>query len=442
MKRVVTAMGNVTLNNELKKYSCYDLYENDLFYQEAVEDILLTEKYDVLIISALLQGQLEFGDFIESVRKIDRTIRIIVVTDELNGSLKRKLNENGIIDIFLDSEVQISEIEDAINREEPIRKKYGIINEEKKEYKIEQKENAYLRTKARDKFIDKNICLNSVIQKQEIIAISGINGAGKSTIAANFSKVLASKTSSKVLLIDLDTLSGNIDEILEINKIPQNVEIVMDENKKCGLNYAVELISKNRFDVNVFDELVINIGSIDVLTGNTSLHYCQNVLCEEHYKKIIECAKERYDFIIIDTSSNIFLDSTKWALQQANRIFFVTENNYISMKKSGQLINTFTETWGIWKEKIEIVINKESVNGIECEVVRKILKDYEIIGKIKYSEEQLETSYLKILESINYIPKTSFFNKFFKYRYADVITSNRIPEHRIREKRGVIINAN
>lgn len=206
---------------------------------------------------------------------------------------------------------------------------------------------------------------------------------GKSTIAANFAKALSENTSSKILILDLDTLSGNIDEIFEVNKVPLNVEISIDENKKCGLNYVAELISKNRFDSNVFEELLIDIGGIDFLSGNTSLYYCQNVLKEEYYEKILECAKEKYDFIIIDTSSNVFLDSTKWALQKANRIFFVTENNYLCMKKSEQLINSFTEVWGIWKDKIQIIINKKDPNGIDTEIVKKILEKYKVIRRNK-----------------------------------------------------------
>lgn len=449
MKKIMTAMGNYTLNNELKRYDKYELNEQDLFYQEAVTDYLKEEKFDVLVVSSLLQGQLEFVDFINKVTNIDKTLRIIVVTDEINSGLKLELNEMGVTDIFLDSEIEISDITDAIDREIPLKKKYGLIKENNnnsyivnqnienksqisEEYKKVEKE---FKTKS-------NTIINNVTQRQEVIVVSGTNGAGKSTFAANFTKTLANKTESKVLLIDLDTLNGNIDEILEINKIPQNVEILLDENKKCGLNYAVELLSKNRFDANVFEELVINMGNIDVLTGNTSLHYCQNVLSTEHYKHILDCAKEKYDFIIIDTSSNIFLDSTKWALQQANRVFFITENNYISMKKAIQLINVFTENWKIWKEKIEIIINKENVNDIEIEIIKKILKDYEIIGKIKYGEEKLEYSYQRILETINYIPKSSFFAKLFENRYSEIFTPTRIPIRKINESKGVIKSVN
>ncbi len=433
MKRIITAMGNTTLNNELKKYSEYDLNENDLFYQDAVIDVVTTENIDILVVSGLLQGQFEFLDFIDKIQKYNNTIRIIVVMDEINTSAERKLKERGIVDIFLDENVQILDIIDAINREEPIIKKAEQVKEE-----ISRYEKEHLHDKNQIEYVKEK-----VVQKQEIIVVSGINGAGKSTVTANFSKTLSSKTHSRVLVIDLDTLSGNIDEILRIDKVPQNVEMILDENKKCGLNYAVELISKNRFDVNVFEELIINTGEVDVLTGNTSLHYCQNVLNESHYNKILECAKEIYDFIVIDTSSNIFLDSTRWAMQQASRIFFVIENNYISIKKADQFIDIITNLWGIWKNKLNIVINKEILNGIEVEVIRKIFDGYDVIGKIRMGEERQELSYSKILEKINYIPKTSFLDKIFSRKYQDIIPFRRFSVRGERKKEGgVFANVN
>lgn len=412
MKKILTAMGNETLNRELMRFSKYDLNEKDLFYQEAVVDVLVEEKYDVLIISSLLQGQLEFSDFIEKIRKIDSLMRIIIICDEIDGSFKRKMSEYNIVDVFLDSNVSLKDIEDAVDREEPLKSKY-ITNKVTPQMKVSEISHLYeYKEKEEDK--GNRIVFEEVTQKQEIIVVNGTNGAGKSTVAANFSKMLSKRTSSKILLIDFDTLNGNLDEILDIHKVPQNVEILMDNDKKCGLNYAVELISKNRFDVNVFDELVIKTGNIDVLTGNTSLYYCQNVLNENHYDTILNAAKEKYDFIIIDTSSNVFLDSTKWALQQATRVFFVTENNYISMKKAGQLMEIYTSNWKIWKNKIEIIINKVRNSGIEIEVIEKIFSDYKVIGKIKSDDENQEEPYLKVLENIRYIPKVNIINKMFK----------------------------
>lgn len=409
MKKILTALGNPILNNELRRYEKYDLVAEDLFYQDAVFDILDEEQVDDIVVSSLLQGQEDFCDFIEAVKRKNSTARIIVITDEMNKETKNFLFNIGIFDILYDSSVEISDVIEAIDREEPI-KNQMIMEKKEDNYDAEQ--------------IKTNITYITKVQKQEVIAITGANGVGKSTFAVNIVTKLAQKSNSKILLIDLDTLSGNIDEIMDINKIPQNVSLLMDEDKKCGLNYAADLIAKNRFDANVLEELVINSRGFDVLTGNVSLHYCQNVLKEEYYDKILIAAKEKYDFIVIDTSSNIFLDSTKWALQEANRIFFIIENTSICLKKSMQLIGIFQSVWKLWKEKFQIIIKKSEANGLEVEFIEKILEDNKIIGVIKSYDD---VGYEKILESIEFIPKKTLSERFEKIK--DLIKVKGIKEN-------------
>lgn len=402
MKKILTALGNPTLNNELKKYEKYDVVCDDLQYQEAVFDVLENESPDVIVLSGILQGQFEFVEFILEVKKKDVGARIIVIVDEIDEESRNLLMAKGIFDIFNDNEITMQDVIDAIDREEPL-SRVNILRETESEKYVAQK---VLEGK------ENKIC---VVQKQEVIAISGTNGSGKTTIAVNLAKCLSKKTDAKILLIDLDTLNGNLDELLGINKIPENVEILIDEDKKCGLNYVADLISKNRFDTNVLEELVIKTGKFDVITGNTSVHSCQNILSEECYKKLIESAKEKYDFIIIDTSSNIFLDSTKWAMQVANRILFVTENSYISVKKATQFLYVLEELWNIWKGKIELVVNKENRNGIEYETIERIL-EIKLIGRIKQNFQDVESEYESILRNIRYIPKLTINERLEKIR--------------------------
>lgn len=246
--------------------------------------------------------------------------------------------------------------------------------------------------------------------------------------------MLSQKSDSKILLIDLDTLNGNIDEILQINKAPQNIEMVIDNDKKSGVNYATELIMKNRFDANVFGELVTDAGGFDVLTGNTSLHYCQNVLNESYYQKIIQAGKERYDFIVLDTSSNIFLDSTKWALENANRVLFVIEDNYLCIKKMQQFIEVAVDIWGVFKQKIDIVVNKKQKTEVENDVINKITDGLNVIGEIKLNEQNNMISYEKILSTINYIPKRSILDKFNEMK-KNLFIQNKF-------EKGVVAHAN
>lgn len=401
MKRILTALGNSTLNDELKKYSKYDVVTEDLFYQEAVLDISREEKIDVIIISALLQGQYELVEFLKELKENNIQSRIIVIVDTISDEDKNILISKGIFDILYDSETEISDVIDAIDREEPINIKKQLEKMLKagggnlKKDKIQEKDSELLR--------------QPIIQKQEIITMFGTPGSGKSTLICNLVKSFSKKTRAKILLIDLDTLNGNLNEILDVSKVPQNIEILIDEDKKCGINYVADLVLKNRFDANVLEELVMDCGGFDFLSGNTSLHYCQNVLNEKCYLKLLEAAKEKYDFIFIDTNSNIFLDSTKWALQECSRVLFVTEKTNICLRKTLQLFQVLFDIWKIWKNKVQIILNKNN-NEIDEEVFENVC-GLKVVGNLSENINGQEEKYERILETLEYIPKRTLLEK-------------------------------
>ena len=398
MKRIVTALGNSTLNVELKKYSKYDVLTDDILYQEGVIDFLEQNEADTVIISGLLQGQLTIADFASRVRDVAKYARIIFIVDTILDEDKNYLISKGIFDILYDETSEISDVIEAIDREEPINIRAQIRNEVD-DLKAQLEE-------SRQASITNNVV---EIQKQEIVSIFGTNGSGKSSVAVNLVKAFSKKTRSKILLIDFDTMNGNLDELLDVNKVPQNVSLIMDDDKKCGLNYAADLSVKNRFDTNVLDEIVININGFDFLSGNTSLYYCQNVLNEDFYSFLIKCAKEKYDFIFLDLSSNIFLDATKWALKESTKVLFVTENTNICLKKTLQTFNTIFNLWNIYKEKFFIVLNRVQ-KGIEPDIFSQITK-VKVIDAIKENAVEKSDSYEKILERFRFIPKKSFVEK-------------------------------
>jgi len=401
MKRVVTALGNTVLNNELKKYSKYDVLTEDIFYQEGLIDYIREHQADVIVISSLLQGQFNVVEFVSLIREITFTARIILIVDDISVEDKNQIIAKGVFDILNDNEIEINDVIDAIDREDPVNYKAEIENKINS-LKEELNENSPNVTNITN--------IVQTIQKQEVISIFGTNGSGKSSIVVELVKSLSSRTKSKILLIDLDTLNGNLDELLKVSKEPASIELVMDEDKKCGINYAADLCLKNRFDTNVLDELVIRCNSFDFLSGNSSLHYCQNVLNEEFYDNLLKCAKEKYDFVFLDISSNLFLDSTKWALKQSSKVLFVTENTNICLKKTLQILDVVFNVWNIYKEKFCLILNRYSTNGIDEEAFARICK-MKYIGKFKENGLSNDELIEKVLASLNYIPKKSLLSK-------------------------------
>ena len=402
MKKILTALGNATLNNELTKYSKYDVLENDFFYQEALLDSLSKTEADVIVISSLLQGQYDVIEFVSEVKNKCLSARIILIVDSILEEEKNILISKGIFDILKDDEIEIKDVIDAIDREEPINYKLQVEKERKALLEKSLKEDSEnFTTKETTKIVTK-------VQKQEIIAVFGTTGSGKSSIVSGLTKAFSQKTKARILVIDLDTLNGNLEEFFGVSKVPENIDILIDEDKKCGINYATDLIFKNRFDTNVLEEVVIPCGQFDFLSGNTSLHYCQNVLNEESYNKLLTVAKQKYDFILIDCSSNIFLDATKWALQNSNRILFVTENTGICLKKTIQQLDVIINLWKIWKGKIQIILNKVSNNGLSDELFFQVC-EIGVVGKIRMGMQEAAESYQSILETLEFIPKRNLF---------------------------------
>lgn len=407
MKKIITALGNPTLNNELRRYEKYDVLSEDLLYQEAILDCLDKEEADVIIISALLQGDKSPLEFAESVKEKCYSARVILIVENISEEDKNILVSKGIFDILKDQEIEIEDVIDAIDREMPINIKAQI---EKETAKIKEA----LKNESKPNNVTDISTIVSKVQKQEIISVFGTNGAGKSTIAANLVKNFSKVTKAKILLIDFDTINGNLDEILKLPKIPDNIEIAFDEDKKCGLNYAADLYLKNKLDPNVLDEIVVNGEDFDFMSGNTSLHYCQNVLNEDFYNYLIKCAKEKYDFIFLDLSSNIFVDSTKWALKESSKVLFVTENTNVCLKKSIQLVDTVVKVWNVYKEKLFLVINRYISSGIDVDIFSEVLK-MNLIGCVKNNMAESFESYEKILETIEFVPKNNFLKRIAKH---------------------------
>ena len=71
MKKVITAIGNNILNENLKKINKYEIIGKDIQYKEGILEFLqLKNDVDVLILSELLEGQIDFKALISKILKI------------------------------------------------------------------------------------------------------------------------------------------------------------------------------------------------------------------------------------------------------------------------------------------------------------------------------------------------------------------------------------
>lgn len=227
-------------------------------------------------------------------------------------------------------------------------------------------------------------------KKIKIISIAGGNGVGKSVFTASLAKSLE----KKILIIDFDFFNNSIHTLFgvkrgekEIIKINKNIDLISTEEIYC----------KNKYKIKI-----------------------ENII------EIIEKIKNNYEYIFIDTSSEIFLEYTKDVLKYSDSIIFLIKPNILELKKSINLLKIYKENWNIENSKIKIVINKTGKNSIDKKINKKIFFENDVIGEIKYSE----IYDFMINKNMKNIKKNIFIKNKYKKIFNEIILKNKIKKYK------------
>lgn len=348
MKKIITALGNQVLNNELKKINEFEIVANDLQYKEAIIELLeINKNVNYIILSGILPGNIALTDLITKIKIINNNIEIIILLEKKEKEIEKKLKEQKIKNVLYIDNIKINDIIKILKNKK--------INNKTK---IPQEENI-------KNEINRKIKINNNIKKQiktecKVISVLGSNGVGKSIYSVCMSNYLNNKK-NKILIIDFDILNNSIHTILGISKY----------NKK-----------KN--NKRIINDCIINVdNNISVLTGeNIIKKYKKNI---NYIVKLLEILKEKYDYIIIDTSAECFFDINKTIINKSDINIFLLEANLLEITKATKLLEIYNKNWNIDERKIKIVINKYNKNAISMNIIKKLFSDYEIIGKLEMS---------------------------------------------------------
>ena len=426
-KKIVTAIGS----DSISSYLTENKYEviTDIPYQEGVLEFIKREFADILILSDELPGEYDKYIFIDKIREIDKKIKIIVILSKMEENYKSFLYSRGVFNIFIDGKSSIDDLLIAIDN--------TIKNAQKSDLRQENK----IKVKHQAK-VYKNDFMDNLVpkfQRQQIITFVGVGSPGKTTIATQFARILAKKTKAKILLIDLDIVNASVNRFMGERREPNNPEYILPKNKNSSLNYMIDAIDKRKFNANTFDKYVIKskqFPNLDILTGNKSLYVCKNILGFEYYLRILENAKSIYDYIIIDTSSNIFLDSMQFSLLNSSKAFIIAEGNYVSLERTSRLLMELFPVWGVMDKKIHVIINKYGKKSLSKTIINEILKGYQVAGYISFSDKyedvinssninlpkELESEYTPILEKLDVYPNYKTTSKDFKQKLLKLKT--------------------
>lgn len=363
MKKIITAMGNPQLNIKLKEINKYEIVSKDIQYQEALFEILDNKKdVEILILSELLSGEINIKEFILNIKKIIPSIEIILFLEKENEELKNFLISKGIFKIYLNNELSMEEIINIIdnlniNSNEDIREEIKILKEmisKENNNKLEKKQ------KIKEKINKKN---NNQNINGKIISISGLYGSGKSIISAILGVYFKNKK-IKTLIIDFDIFNNSISTIFGVKKVPKNIN-------KENIVFESLIIKRNKY--------------LDLVCGIEFFFNNDNKIDDYKLKELFNKIKNKYDLIIIDTSSETYFKYSKLILNNSDKIIFLMGSNAVEIKKAKDLLKIYIEDWLIQKQKINILFNKININFVKNIIIKNIFNEIKIIGKIKFN---------------------------------------------------------
>lgn len=180
------------------------------------------------------------------------------------------------------------------------------------------------------KKIEENNILN---EKNKIISILGLDSNIKIQTILMIANTI--KYNKKILIINMDFLN-NIFEKEYLDKL----------NKKTNLK------------INGKKYIKINDKNIYYLDGR------EIIFKENNINNFINLIKEKFDFLIINTSYECFLKYNKKLIKESNINYFIIKKENAEYKKCINLLKIYKKEWKIPDEKIEIIINskKEEFN--------------------------------------------------------------------------------
>ena len=127
--KIITAIGNPEINEELNKDDFYEIIGVDIQYQDGVFEILENNKnIDYLILNLNIIGELNEIDFLEKIIEKNNKLKLIIILEKENEKIINYLNLKNINNILLKNKNNLFEINNIIKN----KKEINLFNYESK----------------------------------------------------------------------------------------------------------------------------------------------------------------------------------------------------------------------------------------------------------------------------------------------------------------------
>lgn len=400
MKKIITAINDKVLNEELRKNKDVEIICKDIQYKEGILEILeINFEIDYIFINYNLPGEISIQYLINMILKINENIKLIIFVKKENKNNYKFLENKNIKIILYENKININLlIDNKKNKLVDLKEKIVVKNIKLEKNKIKKKK--YLENKLNK--IKKEKINNSLnLIENKIITFTGNRGVGKSLIIINFAFYLKNK---KILIIDYNLDNINIHNFFGVKKLNHNInKKSFFNNKKIKINKYMKI--KNKFFEEYFNISILNNLIIKINKNINLLSYTKLI----NLKKINEINKY-YDYIFIEFSENI---NKKIILNSYKNIILI-EPNLIGINNSKKYLE---KIYKINPKNTKIILNKNNNYSINENLLTNIFSNIKIIGKIDYKNiynflinNNFKNNYLLNLKKINQDYKKIFTN--------------------------------
>lgn len=361
IKRILTAIGNSYLNNELKKTNEFAVIGSDILYKEGIIETLEIDKnIDYIIFNESLPGEIDLEELIDNIRNINDVIKIYAFLETENEEKIKLLNSLNIDKIFFNDEKRNNYI-NIIKYIENFEKYNYEINKEIDEIKKQQNNylinNKYIRTNNKEKNNNK-IIINKICKLKYIIVLF-IETKVKEKIDKFLVKNSIINKIKNVIIIKNNKFIINK---LKNNKLIKKINFIKNINISKKLLMVINNEKENNSNTN---------GKVISVLGNSGAgKSCFSIilanLLKEKNKKILIL-----DFDFLNNSLHTMLGVKKYPDKIKNILLNKNEKNIekieinnlkIKINKKLDLISginlIFESGKNIEKKKIKIIINK------------------------------------------------------------------------------------
>jgi len=204
------------------------------------------------------------------------------------------------------------------------------------------------------------------------VVVPGKGACGATTVACNLAFQCKRLGFKRVLLADLDPLTGNISFLLKIKSIYSFLD---------AIQRAHEL------DMDLWNAMVTEVNGIDVLIAPELL--LEGAQDMRDPSPILEYARHIYDVIIVDTNG-VYCEWNLTAARMASELLLVTTNELPALQAAQRALSYLdTNRIGRWKIRLvvnrylrDVGLNREVIGtALHIDVFETVPSDYDAVQK-------------------------------------------------------------